>query len=146
MSAAAEPLFHAIDPHFHKLEIQPELLLSTGTVIRLGAAWAFFLYRRPEKPAAAAAGPVRTILERKYFMDDLYELAVKGAGHRIAALCHAFDTVVVNGLFVNGTASNVRRIGRAFSKLQSGQLHDYLFIAAAVLVAVLAYFAKTGGL
>ena len=83
----------------------------------------------------------RTILVRKYYMDDLYEnLAVREFFYRgVAAASHWFDRSVVDGA-AEGVGFFSRNIGRAVSQVQSGQVQAYgVAIAIGILAILLGY-------
>ncbi len=117
------------------------LLLTTTAMILLGAGLAYWQFRDPasaENSLKAPAGILRTILERKFFVDEVYEFIVKQIGLKIAWALNQFDRFFINGIMVNRTSYGVLGIGKIFSKFQNGQLQDYLSVAIA-LGALAAY-------
>ena len=110
-----------------------------------GATLAFIQFRNPEAAEAKLqkGGVFQTILERKFFMDDLYVFLVKKIGLRIGALLDGFDCTFVNGVLVNQTSYGILNIGKIASKLQSGLLQDYLAWALAVGVGVIFWLVNT---
>ncbi len=117
------------------------LLATTTAVILSGAALAFWQFRDvelAEKKLEKPAGVIRGLLERKFFVDDAYEFLVKRIGLNLAWILNKFDRFFVNGIMVNQTSYGILRLGKIFSKLQDGQLQDYLSIAIA-LGALAAY-------
>jgi NADH-quinone oxidoreductase subunit L len=141
-----EALVRFLDPYGHAAPFDAGLLAAVGGVIAAGAAAAWRLYRSPDpsREEAADRNPARAVIARKYFLDDAYRFLVKTVGLRIAHFFHRFDVRVVNGFFVNGTAANLGRLGRLFSRMQSGVFPDYAFVAVLTGVAVLAYLAAGG--
>ncbi len=130
--------------HF-EAEIDP-LVLVTSTLfafggIGLGAA----IYYR-DRPAAerlrAGFGPLHTLVERKYFMDEIAEtVVVRGLLHGvIGRALEAFDTHVVDAT-VNGVGRATRLAGDALRRAETGQLQAYtsLFFAGVVLVAAVMF-------
>ncbi|MEX1266156.1 MAG: NADH-quinone oxidoreductase subunit L, partial [Woeseia sp.] len=95
----------------------------------LGVAWYFYLHR-PDLPDAVRGklSGVYNLLDRKYYFDDLW---IKGfaAGGRSAGnfLWQKGDTLVIDGLLVNGTANFVGRLAGVLRQLQSGYLYHYAF-------------------
>ncbi|MDE3097104.1 MAG: NADH-quinone oxidoreductase subunit L [Chloroflexota bacterium] len=81
-------------------------------------------------------GPVATLVERKYYMDELYErVAVRDGLYRgVCAAAQWFDTHVVD-FSVNGAGSLTRRSGDALRWLQSGSVQAYGTVGFAGLVA-----------
>jgi len=115
------------------------LLLTTTLLIVAGVSIAFFQFRNPKKAQAALESDknfVKTILDRKFFIDDAYEFMVKKIGLGVAKILDWFDRTVINGFMVNGTSYNVRHLGRFASKLQSGLLQDYISLAVGVGILV----------
>ncbi len=117
-----------------------EILATTIGLILGGAALAFVQFRNPEAAEAklhAAKDPVHVLLERKFFMDDLYEFLVKQVGLRFAAFLQWFDQTSPNKLLVDQTSYGILNVGKIASKLQSGLLQDYLSWALTVGVLVI---------
>ncbi len=87
----------------------------------------------------AKAGPVHTLLYRKYFIDELYEgLVVKHVFYRyFAGLTDWLDRNLVDGI-VDLSAWLTRQIGRLVAQLQTGQVQFYgaVIVMGAVLILV----------
>jgi NADH-quinone oxidoreductase subunit L len=83
--------------------------------------------------------PLQTLLDRKYYLDDLYEgVIVKGVILRgVATLTDAWDRYVVDGL-VNGVAALVRFGSQQLRLAQTGQAQLY---GAAIFIGVVAVIA-----
>src|SRR6266536_3555156 len=87
----------------------------------------------PEREYLARVPPLYTLLERKYFLDDLYEgVLVRAVTGQLAPATYWFDQRVVDGV-VNGAGLATRRFSRGLRHLQSGQAQWY---AAALFVGV----------
>ena len=96
-----------------------------------GVFTAWFLYlKRPDIPATIkdrAAG-LYTLLDRKYYMDDLYIKGFAAGGRRIGDfLWRKGDEVLIDGVIVNGTANNIGRLAGVLRQLQTGYLYTYAF-------------------
>ena len=118
------------------------------------------------------AGPVHTLLVRKYFIDELYDFVwVKGC-LLVAKIARFVDTWVVDLMFdtlaaiteriaafsgmvldnhgvdgvINGTAKTAWNIGGLLRAPQTGRIRNYVLFAAGVativLVVVLVYASK----
>ncbi len=126
------------------------LLITTLVLIGGGAVVAFIQFRDPEKALTrleAANNPVKTTLERKFFVDDAYAFVVKKIGLGLAWILNWFDRTVINGFMVNGTSYNILRLGRIASKVQNGLLQDYMSLAIGAGVLIVFYilhYGKTG--
>jgi NADH:ubiquinone oxidoreductase subunit 5 (subunit L)/multisubunit Na+/H+ antiporter MnhA subunit len=72
-------------------------------------------------------------LERKFYLDDLYErVLVRGVTGALAPATYWFDQRLVDGA-VNGVGLGTRRLARGLRYVQSGQAQWY---AAALFVGV----------
>ena len=83
------------------------------------------------------AWPIK-VLDRKYFMDDLWIGGFAGGGVTLGKLSRLFDGKVIDGFAVNGSASVVGFTAGLVRKLQSGYLYHYAFAMILGLVALLA--------
>ncbi|MBI1976915.1 MAG: NADH-quinone oxidoreductase subunit L [Candidatus Omnitrophica bacterium] len=137
-------LLSLIDPQTHPEPLDPKGMLWSTMVAAAGLVWAFKNYRVPEKrePAKITPDPVRSVLEKKYFIDHLYENVIGRITMGIAAFCHQFDRTVINGIMVNGTARKTYDAGSFISRLQSGFFQDYLFWGILVGMAGLFWVLK----
>lgn len=118
------PLLH----EFHGSPFVTFLGLGVGTA---GLGLTLYLYTfRPQTVARireAARGP-REILERKYYMDDLYDALIHYGQDAFAHLCDLFERVVVVGLYVNGTARLTAGMGNLVRQLQTGRVQFYALL------------------
>lgn len=103
----------------------PFVLSLAGVVL----AW-FFYMKRPDIPAAIQRRTrvINTILENKYYMDDLY---IKGfaAGSRVLGrvFWKVGDSLMIDGLLVNGAARLVGLFSGLIRKTQTGYIYHYAF-------------------
>jgi NADH-quinone oxidoreductase subunit L len=106
----------------------------------LGLAWAIYSRKaiRAEEVSRTLA-PLQTLLDRKYYLDDLYEtVIVKGLVMRgAAAALHAWDRYVIEGV-VNGLATLTRLSSEKLRLAQTGQAQLY---GAAIFIGVVALIA-----
>jgi len=106
----------------------------------LGLAWAIYSRKviRAEEVSRKLA-PLQTLLDRKYYLDDLYEgVILNGVIMRgMAALTDAWDRYVIEGT-VNGVATVARDLSQQFRLVQSGQAQIY---GAAIFIGVVAAIA-----
>ena len=116
---------------------------SVIAVAGIGVAWAIY-YKRwvPSEEIRRTAFPIALLLERKFFLDDLYERAFatqifQRGWNRGWQL---FDRYLVDGT-VNGAGWAARTIGTGARIAQNGQLQLYGFsVGAGVVVVVLVVF------
>jgi NADH-quinone oxidoreductase subunit L len=105
-----------------------------------GVASAYFFYMvKPEIPAALdrffTSIGVKKLLEEKYYMDHLYINGFAAGGRALGTvLWKVGDTLLIDGLVVNGTAKLVGLFSNLTRRLQSGYIYHYAF---AMIVGVL---------
>ena len=119
--------------------VTPTFMLAAAGVF---TAWLFFL-RRPELAAAAARRwkSVRTLLLNKYYFDWFNEkIVTAGAPLLGRGLWHGGDQTLIDGGFVDGTASAIGRAGRLLRRVQSGYLYSYAFWMIIGLAVLLGWF------
>ncbi len=115
-------------------------LILAGIVI----TWGCYIWR-PEWPVILRRRlwPLAALLERKYFVDDVYiQGFARGARNLGAVLWHGVDSGVIDGVAVNGTARTVGLGSRILRRLQSGYLYHYAFamiIGLAIMVGWLVW-------
>ena len=112
-----------------------------------GAFTAWFLYlKRTDLPATIKdkLSGLHTLLDRKYYMDDLY---IKGfaAGGRAAGdfLWRKGDELIIDGVIVNGTASAIGKLAGVMRQIQTGYLYTYaltMIIGLTLLLSWLIWF------
>jgi len=105
-----------------------------------GFALATLLYLvKPDLRATvtrALAGPIR-LLERKYYMDDLWIGGLGGGGLQLGKAASAIDAGLIDGA-VNGAARLVASLAAVLRRIQTGYLYHYAFAMILGLVALLA--------
>ncbi len=111
------------------------LAVGSTAAALLGLALAGAVYRRglPEREPLARLPAVYTTLQRKFYLDDLYEQGfVRAVTGALAPATYWFDQRVIDGL-VNAIGLGTRRLARGLRYVQSGQAQWY---AAALFVGV----------
>ncbi|HZP56551.1 MAG TPA: NADH-quinone oxidoreductase subunit L [Dehalococcoidia bacterium] len=104
----------------------------------IGLAWV--VYRAKVVTAAELRpifGPLATLVERKYYLDDLYEglIVRQGLYNTVCAAGQWFDAHVVDAV-VNGAGQVTRRAGEALRWVQSGEVQAYGSVGFAGLLIV----------
>jgi NADH-quinone oxidoreductase subunit L len=97
--------------------------------LALAAAW----WRRVDIPALE---PV--VLQKSYFIDDIYDTAIGRPGEALASYAAVFDTKVIDGA-VNGVGRLARGAGEGLRRIQTGFVRQYALGIAVGAVALLAY-------
>ncbi|CAN7150948.1 NADH-quinone oxidoreductase subunit L [Pseudoxanthomonas sp. LjRoot168] len=131
------PEWHgAINFALHSVKT-PALWLAFG-----GFALATFLYLfRPELPGrmrhSALGAFLTNILDKKYWADHLWINGFAGGGVKLGKASRAFDSHVIDGAAVNGTARLVDLGAQLLRKTQSGYLYHYAFAMIIGLILLL---------
>ncbi|MBM3144035.1 MAG: NADH-quinone oxidoreductase subunit L [Chloroflexi bacterium] len=121
-----------------------------------------------EDPLKRPLGPIYTLFQKKYYFDELYDLIfvrpalwisetlsymwidrglIDGILHTVARVAYAMggvfrnyiDVPVVNG-FGDFVGEGVKKLGRAFRMIQTGQVQQYMVIALALAFGTLFYY------
>ena len=109
------------------------------TVAGFGLATLMYIIK-PElagKVASTLKLPIR-ILEEKYGFDKLWIGGLAGGSMLLAKLSRAFDSEVIDGVAVNGSAAAVNQVAGAARKVQTGYLFHYAFAMILGLIILLA--------
>jgi hypothetical protein len=79
-------------------------------------------------------------LEKKLWLDDIYEWLYRRVLDGLSVLCGWFDRYIVDGL-VNAVSWSIRQSSRGLREIQTGRIQDYLYgiIAALILLIGLAF-------
>ncbi|MBI1870842.1 MAG: NADH-quinone oxidoreductase subunit L [Chlamydiae bacterium] len=120
-----------------ELSMKMALAGSAIAFLGLGAAYWNYLYKKAE-PILESKG-MRILLDKKYFMDDLFEKVLGRIVLAFSGFLNWFDKKMINGMMVNGTGLSTFRLGAILTKIQSGELQDYLMILFVVASAMI-YF------
>ncbi len=108
-----------------------------------GAFTAWFLYlKRPDIPATIKArfSGLYNLLDRKYYMDDLYIKGFAAGGRSIGtALWQKGDQLVIDGIIVNGTANSIGKLAGVMRQIQTGYLYTYAFAMIIGLTMLLSW-------
>ena len=109
----------------HSLSTAP-FWLSIGGIF---TAWYLYMVRT-DLPAKIkqAAGPLFTLLDRKYFIDEFYSWLFAGGARALGAgLWKIGDVKVIDGFVVNGAARVVGLTALLVRRFQSGYIYHYAF-------------------
>ena len=86
----------------------------------------------------SALKPLWTVLDRKYWVDDVYFALFARGGVKLGRLFwKAGDTAVIDDAMVNGSVGVVHRIAATIRRLQSGYLYHYAFAMILGLILLL---------
>ena len=86
----------------------------------------------------SALKPLWTVLDRKYWVDDVYFAVFARGGLKLGRLFwKAGDTAVIDDTMVNGSVSLIHRVAAMTRRLQSGYLYHYAFAMILGLILLL---------
>ncbi|MGH8158521.1 MAG: NADH-quinone oxidoreductase subunit L, partial [Rhodanobacter sp.] len=86
----------------------------------------------------SALKPLWIVLDRKYWVDDVYFALFARGGVKLGRLFwKAGDTAVIDDTMVNGSVSVIHRIAATMRRLQSGYLYHYAFAMILGLILLL---------
>ncbi len=123
---------------FHGLFALPTLLAAAG----VGVAYLIYM-KNPEiaDRVKSAASPLYTLLDKKYFVDELYQAVFAGGSRWLGkVLWKAGDQTLIDGLVVNGSARSVGFFAGIVRHIQTGYLYHYAFAMILGLLLLLALF------
>jgi NADH-quinone oxidoreductase subunit L len=116
----------------------------------VGLAFVITAYIYLFNPAMAgkiksALKPLWIVLDRKYWVDDLYFAVFARGGVKLGRLFwKAGDTAVIDDAMVNGSVSAIHRIAAMTRRLQSGYLYHYVFAMILGLILLLSGYWLVG--
>ena len=85
-----------------------------------------------------ALKPIWIILDRKYWIDDIYFAIFARGGVKLGRMFwKGGDAAVIDGVLIDGSASLVQRIASGMRRLQSGYLYHYAFAMILGLILLL---------
>ena len=131
---------HFLDPHgeieHSKLGYALALVPSAGFVV----AW--LVYWRPQPsdaPVRAALGPLWTLVENKFYFDEVYLWIVKYVQGTIASACELFDRWILQRLGIGGLSVGTGLLGRTVRLLQTGSISGYAFLFGLGVTVIIYY-------
>jgi NADH-quinone oxidoreductase subunit L len=127
----------------HAVSLETEWLLVAVSVLVAAAGW--IVARRFYTGAGAYSIPhrlahrfafVHKVLLNKYWVDELYDAVVVRPSHQLCLFCwRVVDVVVIDTLFVNGSAFATELTGDFLRFIQTGNVRNYaLSVALGILV------------
>jgi NADH-quinone oxidoreductase subunit L len=145
------PLYNFLEPSVASIDAlgfepaggltEPILIPIAIVAALLGIGLAYLAYVRRDVSQGRMAEPVRGIgaelLERKFYVDELYETVFVRAGSRVGDALVWFDTRVIDGA-VNGAGAASMAVGRVTRRVQTGLVRGYVgaFVAGALVLVV----------
>lgn len=109
-----------------------------------GIFTAWYLYSaRTDIPAKIKAGcsPIYNILDRKYYIDELYSWLFAGGSRALGTMLWKFgDVKVIDGFFVNGAARVVALTASIVRRYQTGYIYHYAFTMIVGIFVILTFW------
>ncbi|MGD8394638.1 MAG: NADH-quinone oxidoreductase subunit L [Candidatus Eiseniibacteriota bacterium] len=136
--------FEVLEHAHHHAALGLELTLGGIALVVAVAAIGLAILAYQRRPELATrwrqvAGPVYTLLANKYYVDELYDLAIVRPLVGLARLAfRAIDAVIIEGI-VNGVGRLLAAIGQALRPLQSGFVRRYALVFAVGVVIILGF-------
>lgn len=130
--------FVPLEHDFHGPFFVTLLGLLAGTAGFLVTVYLYHFQPKRIRQMAASLGPVTKVLEKKYYVDEVYNALIRHGQDRFARFCDLFEQIVVVEFYVNGTARATRWAGDRLRKLQTGRVQFYVLLFSAG-VTLLAY-------
>lgn len=84
--------------------------------------------------------PVHTLLYRKWFFDEMYNIAFVRNAFRLGRVFWTGDKKVIDGMGADGVSGLSVRCAAALSRFQSGYVFQYAFVMIIALVAIVSWF------
>ncbi|MEX2324238.1 MAG: NADH-quinone oxidoreductase subunit L [Nitriliruptoraceae bacterium] len=120
---------------------EPMLIAIAILAAAVGIGLAYFAYLRRDISIGRLSEPLRgrgaELLERKFFVDELYEAIFVTFGGRLARTAAWFDTRVIDGI-VDGVGAVAISTGRVSRRAQTGLVRNYVAVVVAGALVVLA--------
>ena len=129
-----------------KIEVEAHhpVLLTAGLicvpVLGFFLAAAIYWKREPsDAPVKRALGPVWTLVENKYYFDELYALIIKYVQGTIATACELFDRWILQRLGIGGLSFSTDLLGRTVRLIQTGSVSGYVFLFGLGVTVIIYY-------
>ena len=121
------------------------LLLTGGLILMplfgfLVAAKIYWKAEPSDAPVKAALGKLWTLVENKYYFDELYQWVIKYVQGTIATVCDVFDRWILQRLGIGGLSVSTGLLGRTVRLLQTGSISGHAFLIG-LGVTVIIYYA-----
>jgi len=120
-------------------------VLLTGGLIAVplfGFLLAATVYWKPEPsdaPVRTALGKIWTLVENKYYFDELYAWIVKYVQGTVATICDLFDRWILQRLGIGGLSVGTGLLGRTVRLLQTGSISGYAFLVGLGVTVIIYY-------
>jgi len=131
---------HFLDPH---AEVEHSSLGFALLLVPLAgflvAAKIYWKAEPSDAPVKAALGKLWTVVENKYYFDELYAWIVKYVQGTIATACELFDRWILQRLGIGGLAGTTSLAGKTLRLLQTGNIQSYAFLFGLGVTVIIYY-------
>jgi NADH-quinone oxidoreductase subunit L len=126
-------LGYRLEEHHTHLEYLP-LIFS---ILGIALAWSFYQagYFSPAR-VYSRLSPFALVLERKFWIDDIYLWTYRNILDGLSNLCGWVDRYIVDG-FVNLIAYSAKLTSQRLRTIQTGRTQDYLY---GIIIAIILFF------
>jgi NADH-quinone oxidoreductase subunit L len=137
--------WHSAVPHFldpHSEVEHSNVGYALMLVPHAGFVVSWLIYWKPEPsdaPVKAALGKLWTLVENKYYFDELYLWIVKYVQGTIASACELFDRWILQRLGIGGLSVGTGLLGRTVRRLQTGSISGYAFLVGLGVTVIIYY-------
>ena len=114
----------------------------------IGLAWVMYVGRPSlAESVKTAAGPIYTLIYNKYFVDEIYSLAIVKPIEVVSkfVLWKGVDEALIDKGAVNGLGHLIRGWGNLFRRIQSGSIRNYAAWVLAGSLLVIFVMGLVGG-
>ena len=129
--------------HLHEAEINQPVMIIATSLGGFGILCSFLFYRFSEKQRKSFLdffSLIYTLLERKYFIDDAYDLLLRYVQQPFAQFLSWFEKKVVVEGMVNQTALATAAVGEYSRKIQTGKVQTYITVFLAGVIVLIYWF------
>jgi len=127
----------------HEAEHHSQLLTGGLIVVPLlgflVAAKIYWKAAPSDAPVKAALGKLWTLVENKYYFDELYHWIVKYVQGTIANVCDLFDRWILQRLGIGGLSVGTGLLGRTVRLIQTGSVSGYAFLVGLGVTVIIYY-------
>ncbi len=126
--------------HLHEAETNQRIILIATSLGVLGVLISFLFYQFKEKERKLFTvffSPIFMLLEHKYFIDDAYDLFLRGVQQPFAKFLSWFEKKIIVEGAVNQTAAATATAGEYSRKIQTGKVQTYLTVFLAGVIVLI---------
>ncbi|MBM3926617.1 MAG: NADH-quinone oxidoreductase subunit L, partial [SAR202 cluster bacterium] len=125
------------EPHGFEFDIELGINSIAISLAAVWLVWRIFGQRKISlEPFRQRFKPVVTLVERKYYLDDIYQWTVDRVVLVFSRFIALFDRVFVNDVGVNGPADSVKKSGVSLRRHVTGRVYNYALVMTLGAIAI----------